>query len=173
MLTPPLNWDWASRGDDHWEDARCVTHPTLLTRPWPKALECYPSFSGSWVDMYFRATPSKLINSISEWGYQQPYQKWANQQWWAQCKKFTIWILQNSQLSIRQLPHHSRINYFICSKNYFINLVLRKYTFVFRSMSLLGEIEVRIGVNAWLGGASIIDIEPNSIPQTVIVSFAE
>ena len=49
----------------------------------------------------------------------------------------------------------------------------KKYTFVFRSMSLLGEIEVRIGVNAWLGGASIIDIEPNSIPQTVIVSFAE
>lgn len=40
-------------------------------------------------------------------------------------------------------------------------------------MSLLGEIEVRIGVNAWLGGASIIDIEPNSIPQTVIVSFAD
>jgi len=44
---------------------------------------------------------------------------------------------------------------------------------IFRSMSLLGEIEVRIGVNAWLGGASIIDIEPNSIPQTVIVSFAD
>ena len=43
----------------------------------------------------------------------------------------------------------------------------------FPSMSLLGEIEVRIGVNAWLGGATIIDIEPNSIPQTVIVSFAE
>lgn len=40
-------------------------------------------------------------------------------------------------------------------------------------MSLLGEIEVRIGINAWLGGASIVDIEPNSIPQTVIVSFAD
>jgi len=40
-------------------------------------------------------------------------------------------------------------------------------------MSLLGEIEVRIGVNAWLGGASIVDIEPNSIPQTVTVSFAD
>merc|ERR1719309_72174 len=40
-------------------------------------------------------------------------------------------------------------------------------------MSLLGEIEVRIGINAWLGGASIVDIEPNSIPQTVIVSFSD
>ena len=68
---------------------------------------------------------------------------------------------------------HSRINYFIYSKKYFIEFSPPKNTFVFRSMSLLGEIEVRIGVNAWLGGASIIDIEPNSIPQTVIVSFAE
>lgn len=40
-------------------------------------------------------------------------------------------------------------------------------------MSLLGEIEVRIRSNAWLGGANIVDIEPNSIPQTVIVAFPD